>query len=79
MINLRQKDKGTIESMKFYEMMTGDCFDYADSNEEPLIAIKISDDEALILETGEVMTVYDCAYVPMVDLDIEWRYRKMGG
>ena len=79
MIKIRAKERGTIESMRFWEMMIGDCFDYADSNEEPLIAIKISDDEALILETGEVMTVYDCAYVPMVDLDIEWRYRKMGG
>ena len=79
MINLRQKDKGTIESMKFYEMMTGDCFDYADSNEAPLIAMKINEDEAFVFETSEVILICKGAYLPMVDLDIEWKYRKMGG
>ena len=79
MIKIRQKDKGTIESMRFYEMLIGDCFDYADSTEAPLIAMKISDEEAFVFETSEVMTIYDGAYLPIVDLDIEWKYRKMGG
>ena len=79
MIKIRPKERGTIESMRFYAMMIGDCFDYSDSEETPLIAMKISDNEAFIFETGEVVSMYDSAYVPMVDLDIEWRYRKMGG
>ena len=76
MIKIRQKDKGTIESMKFYEMMTGDCFDYADSNEAPLIAMKINEDEAFIFETSEVILICKGAYLPIVNLDIEWAYKK---
>ena len=79
MIKIKAKERGTIKTMRFYEMMIGDCFDYADSTEAPLIAMKIADNEAFIFETGEVMSMYDCAYVPLVDLDIEWAYRKMGG
>lgn len=79
MIKIRAKERGTIESMRFWEMMIGDCFDYADSTEAPLIAMKISDNEAFVFETGEVVSMYDSAYVPLVDLDIEWKYRKIGG
>ena len=79
MIKIKPRDKGTIESMRFWEMMIGDCFDYADSNEAPLIAMKINESKAFIFETGEVVSMYDSAYVPLVDLDIEWKYRKMGG
>lgn len=76
MIKIKQKNEGIIESMRFYEMMVGDCFDYADSNEAPLIAMKISDDEAFIFETSEVVTVYSGAYLSIVNLDIEWTYKK---
>lgn len=79
MIKIRQKDKGVIESMRFFEMLVGDCFDYADGNEAPLIAMKISDDEAFVFETSEAVTIYDNAYLPMVNLDIEWTYKKDGG
>ena len=76
MINIKPKDKGTVESMRFYEMMTGDCFDYADSGEAPLIAMKINDDEAFVFETSETILICKGAYLPIVNLDIEWAYKK---
>ena len=79
MITIRPREKGTIESMRFCEMMIGDCFDYADDSEAPLIAMKISEDEAFVFETSDVVSVYSGAYLPMVNLDIEWTYKKMGG
>lgn len=79
MIKIKQKDKSIIESMRFYEMMVGDCFDYSDGSEAPLIAMKIDDTQAFIFETSDVVSVYSGAYLPIVNLDIEWTYRKMGG
>ena len=79
MIKIRPKEKGTIESMRFCEMLIGDCFDYADGSEVPLIAMKISENEAFVFETSETMSVFGEAYLPMVNLDIEWTYKKMGG
>lgn len=79
MINIRPKEKGTIESMRFCEMMVGDCFDYADSSEVPLIAMKLSEDEAFVFETSEVIPICNGAYLPIVNLDIEWAYKKIGG
>lgn len=79
MITIRPKDKGTIESMRFCEMLIGDCFDYVDGTEAPLIAMKISEDEAFVFETGDTMRIFDGAYLPIVNLDIEWTYKKMGG
>ena len=79
MITIKSKEIKTIESMRFYEMLIGDCFDYADSTEAPLIAMKISEDEAFVFETGDTMSVFSGAYLPMVNLDIEWTYKKMGG
>ena len=76
MIKIKPKERGTIESMRFYEMMIGDCFDDANSEEEPLIAMKINDNEAFVFETGEVISVYSGAYLPIVNLDIEWEYKK---
>lgn len=78
MINIRPKEKGTVESMRFYEMLIGDCFDYADGTEAPLIAMKISEDEAFVFETSDVMSIFHDAYLPIVNLDIEWTYKKMG-
>lgn len=79
MIKIRQKDKATVESMRFYEMLIGDCFDYSDGSEAPLIAMKISEDEAFVFETSDVMSIFHDAYLPIVNLDIEWTYKKMGG
>ena len=79
MIKIRQKNEGIIESMRFCEMMVGDCFDYADDSEAPLIAMKISEDEAFVFETSEVISVCNGAYLPIVNLNIEWTYKRTGG
>lgn len=79
MITIRQKERALIESMRFYEMMIGDCFDYSDGSESPLIAMKINEAQAFIFETSDVVSVYSGAYLPIVNLDIEWTYKKMGG
>ncbi len=79
MITIKPKETKTIETMKFYEMLIGNCFDYADSTEAPLIAMKISEDEAFVFETEEVVVVYYDAYLPMVNLEIEWTYRTIKG